>query len=343
MATGDDFGFSAQSPDGRRSSLLKNPPPESMLNIPQLLSPNPVPSQNLSSRGSVTLEATPRKLKVFSGSARPGPGEVDFRHWRRAAQHVLDDPDLTENRKRDLILRSLAGTAEDCVDLDRSAQCTDLMRLLDATFGSVADGHDLLVDFYSLTQGSGQATSDFVTKLYTTLCDVVQHHGITMAEVPSTLLRQFCRGTTDEEMLLKLRLEEQNPAPNYPTLIAQVRREECRRTERKLRTRRIRSAAQRVEAQGTDSNELERLRQRVADLEASEASRLGHENVTIQAQRPLLTGSRGQAIFCFRCGEDGHVAYDCHNDPNKDLVERKRADRRNRSGNGRRLSQEATA
>ena len=63
------------------------------------------------------LDATPRKIKNFSGNSKPGPGETDYRHWRRAAQRILDDRDLSRNRKQTILLQSLTGTAEDCIDL----------------------------------------------------------------------------------------------------------------------------------------------------------------------------------------------------------------------------------
>ena len=100
-----------------------------------------------------------------------------------------------------------------------------------------------------------------------------------MMQVPEELVRQFKRGTTDEDMLLKLRLDDLHPgAMDYPSLIARVRREEGRRTERRLRLRKVRSircpptpdVSEHNDAKPTTdtSSEVEALRKRVADLEA---------------------------------------------------------------------------
>ena len=60
-------------------------------------------------------------------------------------------------------------------------------------------------------------------------------------------------------------------------------------------------------------------------LEASNAE----VNLLAQKVQDLQTTAKS-SVFCFRCDEDGHVAYDCENPPNKSLVEEKRAARRGR-------------
>ena len=298
----------------------------------------------------VLLDATPRKIKNFSGNSKPGPGEADYRHWRRAAQRILDDRDLSQNRKQTILLQSLTGTAEDCIDLMQNAAPEQILKLLDATFGSTNDGQELLIDYYQLNQGVNESTSEYLTRLYVKLCEVVTHEGLDMIQVPEELVRQFKRGTTDEDMLLKLRLDDLHPgATDYPSLIARVRREEGRRTERRLRLRKVRSNTLSATPDVTEHNdakpltgtssEVEALRKRVAELEAV-------QDVSALAQRVkhLETRVCKSSMFCFRCGKDGHVAYDCTNSPNKELVEEKRAARRHkRSGNEITPRQKATA
>ena len=297
----------------------------------------------------VLLDATPRKIKNFSGNSKLGPGEADYRHWRRAAQRILDDRDLSRNRKQTILLQSLTGTAEDCIDLMQNAAPEQILKLLDATFGSTNDGQELLIDYYQLNQGVNESTSEYLTRLYVKLCEVVTHEGLDMMQVPEELVRQFKRGTTDEDMLLKLRLDDLHPgAMDYPSLIARVRREEGRRTERRLRLRRVRSntlsATPNVSEHNDDkpvtdtSTEVEALRKRVAELEAKQ-----DVNVLAQRVKHLETSVCKSTMFCFRCGKDGHVAYDCTNSPNKELVEEKRAARGRRSGNEITPRQKATA
>ena len=297
----------------------------------------------------VLLDATPRKIKNFSGNTKPGPGEANYRHWRRAAQRILDDRDLSRNRKQTILLQSLTGTAEDCIDLMQNVAPEQILKLLGATFGSTNDGQELLIDYYQLNQGVNESTSEYLTRLYVKLCEVVTHEGLDMMQVPEELVRQFKRGTTDEDMLLKLRLDDLCPgAMDYPSLIARVRREEGRRTERRLRLRKVRSNTlsatpevpehSDVQPVNDASTEVEALRKRVAELEAKQ-----DVNSLAQRVKHLETSVCKSSMFCFRCGKDGHVAYDCTNSPNKELVEEKRAARRRRSGNEIIPRQKATA
>ena len=311
------------------------------------------PMYNSQSQGhpspQVLLDATPRKIKNFSGNSKAGPGEADFRHLRRAAQRILDDRDLSRNRKQTILLQSLTSTAEDCIDLIQNAAPEQILKVLDATFGSINDGQELLIDYYQLNQGVNESTSEYLTRLYVKLCEVVTHEGLDMMQVPEELVRQFKRGTTDEDMLLKLRLDDLHPrAMDYPGLIAQVRREEGRRTERWLRLRKVRSNTLSATPDVTEHNDVkpltstsskvEALRKRVDELEAV-------QDVSALAQRVkhLETRVCKSPMFCFRCGKDGHIAYDCSNSPNKELVEEKRAARRHRSGNEITPQQKATA
>ena len=127
----------------------------------------------------VLLDATPRKIKNFSGNSKPGPGEADYRHWRRAAQRILDDRDLSRNRKQTILLQSLTSKAEDCIDLRQNAAPEQILKVLDATFGSINDGQELLIDYYQLNQGVNESTSEYLTRLYVKLCEVVTHEALT--------------------------------------------------------------------------------------------------------------------------------------------------------------------
>ena len=175
------------------------------------------------------------------------------------------------------------------------------------------------------------------------------HEGLDMMQVPEELVRQFKRGTTDEDMLLKLRLDDFHPgAMDYPGLIARVRREEGWRTEKQLRLCKVCSntlsatldVSEHNDAKPTTdtSAEVKALRERVAELEAKQ-----DVNALAQWVKHLETSVCKSTMCCFRCGKDGHVAYDCTNSPNKELVEEKRAARRRRSGNEITPRQQVTA
>jgi len=309
-----------------------------------------------------TLDTTPRKIKNFSGAEKVGSGEVDYRHWRRAAARVIDDNDLTDSKKRLILLQSLVGAAEDAIDLHRQVSPANLIEILDKFYGTTTDGHDLLAEFYQCLQLPGQTAGDYLGMLYVKLCEVVQRGGLSMGALPETLVRQFVRGTSDEELLVKLRLEEavEDP-PDFPDLIAKVRREEARRTERRLRLKKVTranisqissdlvagpnkspiSTISPIATNQTGQSEVERLQRRIAELEGADRD----VNLLVQRVNQLETQVRtdNRKYFCFRCGIDGHLAYDCPNPANKILVEEKSKARRDsrRQGNWSRLPQGA--
>ena len=299
-------------------------------------------------RSNIVVENNYKKLKIFSSKSKPGSGELDYRHWRRAAVRVVEDEDLSRARKKQLILDSLQGKAEDIVDFSREQSVKDILDLLDCNFKALVDGDDLLADFYQMIQEEKQSASEYLSDLYIELTEIVKEGGTSMGQMQKLLLNQFIRGTRDEEMLTKLRLDEQkyNP-PNFPSLMSAVRREECKRTERKLRHKKgsgarssVVTASRETVAEPADP-EVDRLQRRVNKLEtmcskleampfpeeeSDELEALPIQPEVAQMQRRLaqleekVDKVRSRTIFCYRCGEDGHLATDCSNAPNKSLV-----------------------
>ena len=95
----------------------------------------------------------------------------------------------------------------------------EILAILDKLYGSVADGNDLLASFYQQYQQSGQTASQYLNQLYVLLGDIIKSGCVNRNKLPKTLLDQFIRGISDEELLYKLRLEEklQSP-PDFPDL-----------------------------------------------------------------------------------------------------------------------------
>ena len=201
----------------------------------------------------------------------------------------------------------------------------------------------MLVDLYQLLQGQKQTASEYLSILFVELGEVVKYDGLAVDQMAKALLKQFIRGTTDEEMLTKLRLEDKvDRPPPFPDLISSIRREESKRTERKLWHKKQAKAQAAVIKQEVEEPEVVRLRQRVAELESAAAekpsqpsvpelpSEMQQRMVNLERKVPMV---RIRNIFCYRCGEDAHLATDCQNPPNKKLVEQKVAEHRKRRTN----------
>ncbi|XP_013380379.1 paraneoplastic antigen Ma3-like [Lingula anatina] len=159
---------------------------------------------------------------------------------------------------------------------------------------------------------------------------VVERGGIEVREVPEHLLRQFIRGSFDEELINKLDLEKLTDPPSFAELLLLVRREEARRTEKRLRLEkkkeaRVHSMTVSKESEAANVKMMEELQARVAKLEAKgqvcAPSTASRPEVKTKVERKERRGKK--SIFCFKCGEDGHVANGCEKTANAELVQKK--------------------
>lgn len=294
----------------------------------------------------VVENSSDKKLPRFSGSDKLGQGEVSYRRWQRAANRLKDETATTEEQKKKAILRSLVGEADDIADLNRQKSVSQIIDILDKKYGNMIDGEDLLIEFYQIFQKEKQYASDYVSELYVELGDVVKYGGLTIDNLDKTLLKQFLRGCSDEELLTKLRLEDKvDSPPTFPDLIACIRREEARRTARRLRSRKqakVHAVTLEQAESGVSGTELAQVQHRMAELEATasqvrsspQPASQGSSQVEIQPElvqlqqrmaevEKKLNTVRNTNVFCYRCGQDFHLATECENKPNKELVQQK--------------------
>ena len=297
---------------------------------------------------NVTVEHSgDKKLPKFSGRTPVPHGEVSFRNWYRAAERLVEDSALEEGSKKRILLRSLNDKADDIAELNRTKSVSEIVEVLSKNYGSMIDGEELLIEFYNLTQ-SKESASDFLSHLYVELGEVVKYGGLNVAEMDKKLLKQFIRGTSDTELLLKLRLEEKtNSPPSFPDLIQSVRKEEAERTARKLRLKK----QVKMQAATAEPTELDGIRRHLERLEnlvvgsqpslepvvsepandlAQINQRLAHMEQQF-ASRNFKQVRDDSNIFCYRCGIDKHVATACKNAPNKQLVQEKITARKRRN------------
>lgn len=293
---------------------------------------------------SLYVETSNKRLKVFSGAKKLANNEVDYKHWKRSATRILEDSDLSEGQKKRIVLQSLTGVAEDLIDLNRGSSCEEIFEILEKLYGSTADGTDLLADFYQIFQLPSQSPSEYLNKLYIHLTEVIALDGMRKEDVPKVLLKQFVKGTSEEDniILLKLQLEDKlDSPPSFPDLFVSVRREENKRAERRQRQKQV-AKAQVIVANSASSQQLDLPNPSwesasKARNASSEVVRLQQEMAVLKEEmKSMLSKSSGGTAdlpgkygFCYRCGHDGHIAPGCNNRPNRTLVaERKEARRK---------------
>lgn len=272
------------------------------------------------------------KLRIFSGIAPTPTGHVSFPTWLRAATRLSKTAELDDEEKMALIHNSLSHPA---LDLAQTALDTGspqaVLKLLEKAYGNVQDPRDLLNEFNATTMNGKESASEYLNRLHLKLEELKDKSVVTVSEGPTVLLRQFNYGCIDENIILRLRLEEKesNP-PDYGSLLLALRKEEAKRTKRSLVQKHARSQGI---TQRSDEDEVSKLRREVEalklQLDKSKSAASQAKNTAISTEpSPAPTasgtdqprGTRRRLRFCFKCGEEGHVVWKCRNSPNPQLV-----------------------
>ena len=298
-----------------------------------------------------------RKFRLFSGKSPVPSGEVDFKTWRLQVHESQDDEDaeLPECQLKRLIRQSLLRPALDTVQ--NCASSTSILEILDNLYGSVEDGQDLLVQFYTTYQNEKESASSYLQKLYLLLMDVADKDGISVADVPTYLLRQFVRGSHEDILIHRLGFEDMlDDPPSFAEALLKIRKEEAKRTEKKLRLKSAGRVHSRIQNDSSPTSKtpssphtedhklIQQLQSKVEELQvqvqqqgasakapnkvihddtASTTSSGSHGSSTFKTRRKQ-TRRKG---FCFKCGEDSHYMDKCQNASNPVLVQKKLQDR----------------
>lgn len=304
------------------------------------------------------------KIRTFSGRAPKPNGEVDYEAWRTQVDLLLSDTYVTDSQKVRRILESLVGPAADMVKpLGTTSSPTAYINQLESAFGVVEDGEELFAAFLSSNQNAGEKPSDYLFRLQTLLTRVISRGGVLLEDSNKHLLRQFCRGCWDHTLLIGLQLEQKKSSPSsFPDLLLLLRTEEDRRSAKLDRMKKhlgsSKAAAHahtvyglptcdnstEVPAERKQQDETQKLVNEIAELRKQVATLSTRNEVNTNfsqpSRNPLETScmvtnastSRNDAPrfprpwFCFKCGEDGHIAARCSNAPNPVLVYQKNAE-----------------
>lgn len=214
-------------PTLRTSSKFLNPPEVQRLVVEHVVRSSEVVAQG---------PAQPR-LRVFSGKyPRPG-NEVDYDIWRSSVEFILKDPSLSDLHASRRILDSLLPPAADVTKhLNPESPPSAYLQLLDSAFGAVEDGDELLAKFMNTLQDAGERPSTYLYRLQSALRATVKRDGIIPEEADRHLLKQFCRGCWDNDLIAELRLEQKrNNPPSFAQLLLMLRTEEDKHTAKATR------------------------------------------------------------------------------------------------------------
>uniref|UniRef100_A0AAR2KDB2 CCHC-type domain-containing protein n=1 Tax=Pygocentrus nattereri TaxID=42514 RepID=A0AAR2KDB2_PYGNA len=282
-----------------------------------------------------------RRLRAFSGLVPTPAGEESLDIWLEQARLMVDEAELPDREKRKRILESLKGPAFEIAQAvranDPDATPDDYLAALEKVFGSTETGEDVYIAFRSMRQHFGEKLSDFLRRIERTLTKVVQKGGLLPTQRDGARIEQLLRGATESElMLVQLRIRERRHCPpRFLELLNEVREEEDRQLVRRKTTlgtakatvRRF-SATEDMLASPSETvklqNEIEQLKTKISKMtldciqQQAQRSRQGGDatarfpsSVRRDPQERYTEMSRKETLFCYRCGEDGHVSRRC--------------------------------
>lgn len=301
-----------------------------------------------------------KRLRSFSGRVPKPPGEVDFETWCLHVELMFQDGYSTDMQRR-LILESLLSPAADTVkQLGSHSPPQEYVKLLQSAYGLVDDGEEIFAKFLSTHQDAGEKASEYIQRLHTLLNTAVKRGGVSKSNANRQLYKQFVRGCWDQTLLLTLQQKlKSEPAPEFSELLLELRTEEERRSIKVDRMQRhfgsskakplmqFQGIQEPVSITNTDSDmmqrfltETESLRKQVAELQMqltekrAQRRKKRDQKSTVPKDSPVaavaemqvhqpVPKSSPKAWFCFKCGENSHIARECTNAPNKELVDKK--------------------
>lgn len=303
------------------------------------------------------------RLRPFSGRIPCHSSESDYDTWRSNVEFHLADPGMSAKHTTRKIVESLLPPAATIVKhLGPNASPHEYLTLLDSAYGIIDDGDELFAKFLNTNQDSGEKPSGYLQRLQTILSKVIKRGGLAGSDSDRQLLKQFCRGCWNNGLLTSLQLEQKkNNPPPFSELLLCVRSEEDRQAAKSNRMKQhlgakrlsVQSNTLSVEDYTTndditttapyDTQKLEKqmakLQAQIASLKASLSSsqasakpgkkqkaklKVSTERSPPPSPEPQLVSRKPRPWYCFRCGEDGHIAPSCNNEANPELVEKKR-------------------
>lgn len=314
------------------------------------------------------------KFRSFSGKTPCPNTEVDYDTWRSHVEFYLADSSVPERQVVRKIIDSLLPPAANIVkQLGPLSSLKDFLSLLDSAYGTVDDVDELFAKFLSTNQNAGEKPSAYVHRLQTTLDKVVKGGGVPVSDFDQQLLKQFCRGCWDDNLIASLHLEQKKSSPpSFSELLLLLRTEEDKQAAKSTRMKqhlgiskvKVQSNPLNVypttefqAAAATDSSaqaSAKKLQKQIAQLQ-EQLSSLKASMETMVAKKPQAKfpkavkkqqlkeaqtqnsplknegfgkNKKPRPWFCFNCGEDGHIAPSCDNEPNPSTVEAKRKELR---------------
>ncbi|XP_046529373.1 paraneoplastic antigen-like protein 5 [Equus quagga] len=173
-----------------------------------------------------------RKLKVFSGSVSPGPGEENFEGWLEQVTEMMQIWQVPEVEKMRRLLESLRGSALSIMRVLRAnndsmtmEQCLDALKEI---FGDKEDWRTSQFKFLQTFQKTGEKISVFLLRLEPLLQRAVQQSPFSMHSTDMIRLKHIlARASMTTTLRGKLEiLDQRGHPPTFLELVKLIRDEE---------------------------------------------------------------------------------------------------------------------
>lgn len=305
------------------------------------------------------------KLRSFSGRIPCPSHEVDYETWRSTVEFYLSDSSVSQSQLIRKMVDSLLPPAAQVVKpLGPQATPSSYLNLLDSAYGTVVDGDELFAKFLNTHQNTGEKPSSYLHRLQSSLTEVVKKKVVSDSDADRQLLKQFCRGCWNNALITALQLEQrQNNPPTFPEFLLLLRTEEDKQAAKAVRMKQhLGFAKTKVQANSVCASHIdgfdqqlqddstpsvmEQIQKQIASMQAQIAALSAfkeEKSPKSKAAKPPKTkpspkspasnqqaSSRPKPGYCFKCGEDGHIASSCSDAPNAALVDAKRKELRER-------------
>ncbi len=272
--------------------------------------------------------------------------------------HILEEWQCSDNVKKQRLVECLRGPAADIVRFEKtgnpSATFSDYFSVLESAFGTTEDAADLMLKFRSTYQNEGEKLSAYILRLDRMLHSMLRKNGIEYSALNHLRMQQIVRGALSSDLVaMRLRMTHKLCAPpSFNELMKEVREEENMVNSRSSLQSNVAmsvvSSAKKESSANTNlaDSEVEKLKREIRGLK-NEVSRLSaaakepvtHDHpamhslsATAESKTPTRPVNKAN-VFCYRCGENGHLKRDCTNEENLRKVNQRLIRMRQSSGN----------
>lgn len=299
-----------------------------------------------------------RKLRPFSGFIPTPHGEDEYEVWVEQTTHILEEWQFSDSVKKQRLVECLRGPAADIVRFEKtgnpSATFTDYLSALESAFGTTEDAADLMLKFRSTYQSEGEKLSAYIMRLDRMLHSMLRKRSIEFLEINGLRMQQIVRGALSSDLVaMRLRMTHKLCAPpSFNDLLKEVREEESMLKHRSSVNENVAAfgvSLKNPESSGNTNlanSEVEMLKKEIRGLknEVAHLSAVVKEPVTydrsgthslaaIAESKTSIRQVSKVNIFCYRCGEDGHLKRDCTKEENLRRVNQRLIRMRQPSGN----------